>query len=80
MAEKRRKRKRYHNKKRRMKKRVFYALLTIFFCIGLAALISIGTSNIYAVTAKVTVFAIAGGLFVFVFFLIIYQMAFGRRR
>ena len=82
MAEKLRQRRQHHkhHKKRRLKKRVFYILLTTFFCIGIAALISIGTSNVYAVTGKVTVYVIAGGLLVFVFFLIIYQMTFGRRR
>ncbi len=55
-------------------------LLTTIFCIGIAALISIGTSNIYAVTVKITVFVITGGLFVFIFFLIMYQTTFGRRR
>jgi len=82
MSEKHRRRKYYHNphKKRRMKKRVFYMLLTTLLCVILAALISIGTSNVYAVTAKIIVFVIAGGLFVFVFFLIMYQMTFGRWR
>jgi fatty acid desaturase len=81
MSEKHREPKYYHHlhKKRRMKKRVFYMLLTTIFCIGIAALISIGTSNIYAVTGKITVFVITGGLFVFVFFLIMYQTTFGRR-
>jgi len=71
----------YHHlhKKRRMKRRVFYMLLTTTLCLGIAALISTGTSNVYAVTAKITVFVIAGGLFVFVFFLILYQMTIGRR-
>ena len=55
-------------------------LLTTLLCVILAALISIGTSNVYAVTAKIIVFVIAGGLFVFVFFLIMYQMTFGRWR
>jgi hypothetical protein len=63
-----------------MKKRVFYMLLTTFFCICIAALISIGTSNVYAVSAKISVFVITGGLFVFVFFMILYQTMIGRRR
>jgi len=54
-------------------------LLTTLLCVILAALISIETSNVFAVTAKIIVFVIASGLLVFVFFLIMYQMTVGRR-
>lgn len=81
MSEKHRRRKYYHNphKRRRLKKRVFYVLVTAILCVILAALINIETSNVFAVISKVTVFIIAGGLFVCVFFLIMYQMTIGRR-
>ncbi len=71
------------HRKKGMKKRVFYIRLTTLFCVTFASFISTVTSNIYTVTAKITVkitvFVIVGGLFVFVFLLIMYQMTFGRR-
>jgi hypothetical protein len=82
MPEKHRRHKYYHSphKRKRMKKRVFYTLLTTFFCIGIAALISVGTSNVYAVTAKITVYILVGGILAFVVFLFMYQMTTRGRR
>lgn len=54
-------------------------LLTTIFCIGIAALISIGTSNVYTVTAKIIVYVAAGAFSVIIVFLILYQMTIGRR-
>lgn len=82
MSERHRKQRYYHriHKRKRMKKRVFYTLLTTFFCMGIAALISIGTSDVYAVTGKITVYIFAGGILAFVVFLFMYQMTTRGRR
>ncbi|ODS31699.1 MAG: hypothetical protein SCARUB_03187 [Candidatus Scalindua rubra] len=66
--------------KKRMKRRVYIMLATTFFCIGIAALISIGTSNVYAVTGRIVIYIFSGGLLIFIVFLFMYQMIIGKRR
>ncbi len=66
--------------KKRMKRRVYIMLATTFFCIGIAAMIAIGTSNIYVVSGRIIIYIISGGLLVFIFFLFMYQMVFGKKR
>lgn len=45
-------------------------LATTFFCIGIAALISIGTSNVYAVTGRIVIYIFSGGLLIFIVFFV----------